>query len=61
MFRNDRVVFLSDATATNDDPDRGCGAMPAADIHDATQVILAASTAPVMSVNDLKARLSRRD
>jgi biuret amidohydrolase len=61
MFRNDRVVFLSDATATDDDPDRGWGAMPAADVHHATLVILAASTAHVMSVNDLKARIWRRD
>jgi len=30
MFRNYRVVFLSDATATYDYPDRGFGAMPIA-------------------------------
>jgi biuret amidohydrolase len=61
MFRNYRVVFLSDATATYDYPDRGFGAMPAAEIHHATLVILAASTAHVMSVKDMKARISRRD
>src|SRR5712664_4235693 len=57
MFRNYRVVFLSDATATYDYPDRGFGAMPAADIHHATLVILAASTAHVMSVKDMRMRL----
>ena len=55
MFRNYRVVFLSDATATYDYPDRGFGAMPAADVHHATLVILAASTAHVMSVEDMRA------
>jgi len=60
MFRNYRVVFLSDATATYDYPDRGFGAMPAADVHHATLVILAASTAHVMSVEDMRARISSR-
>src|SRR5437588_2125877 len=59
MFRNYRVVFLSDATATYDYPDRGFGAMSNADVHHATLVILAASTAHVMSVEDMKARISR--
>jgi len=58
MFRNYRVVFLSDATATYDYPDRGFGAMPNAEVHRATLVILAASTAHVMSVADLAARVS---
>jgi len=58
MFRNYRVVFLSDATATYDYPDRGFGGMPAADVHHATLVTLAASTAHVMSVKDMQARLS---
>lgn len=58
MFRNYRVVFLSDATATYDYPDRGFGPMPNADVHHATLVILAASTAHVMSVDDLIARLA---
>src|SRR5438874_12744538 len=60
MFRNYRVVFLSDATATYDYPDQGCGAMPAAEVHHTTLVILAASTAHVMSVKDMRARISRR-
>jgi len=61
MFRNYRVVFLSDATATYDYPDRGFGAMSNADVHHAMLVILAASTAHVMSVEEMKARISRRD
>ena len=61
MFRNYRVVFLSDATATYDYPDLGFGAMPNAQVHRATLVILAASTAHVMSVDDMQARISRRE
>ena len=61
MFRNYGVVFLSDATATYDYPDRGFGPMPAAEVHDATLVILAASTAHVMSVEEMSARISRPD
>src|SRR5712692_9043335 len=60
MFRNYRVVFLWDATATYDYPDRGFGWMPAADVHRATIVILAASTAHVMSVDDMRTRISSR-
>jgi len=59
MFRNYRVVFLADATATYDYPDHGFGSMPNPDVHHATLVILAASTAHVMSVADLGARLAR--
>jgi ureidoacrylate peracid hydrolase len=57
MFRNYRVVFLSDATATYDYPDRGFGSMPNEQVHQATLVILAASTAHVMSVADMAERL----
>jgi ureidoacrylate peracid hydrolase len=57
MFRNYRVIFLSDATATYDYPDRGFGAMPNADVHHATLVILAASTAHVMSVQGMRVRI----
>jgi hypothetical protein len=42
MFRNYRVVFLSDATATFDYPDRGFGSMP--------------NAAHVMPVADMAAR-----
>src|SRR5205823_6831106 len=58
MFRNYRVVFLSDATATYDYPDRGFGPLPNADVHHATLIILAASTAHVMSVADMSARVA---
>jgi biuret amidohydrolase len=60
MFRNYRVVFLSDATATYDYPDRGFGAMVNRDVHLATLIVLAASTAHVMSVTDLRSRLRSR-
>ncbi|HYZ22137.1 MAG TPA: isochorismatase family cysteine hydrolase [Rhodopila sp.] len=57
MFRNYRVVFLSDATATYDYPDRGFGPMPNEQVHHATLVILAASTAHVMPVAGMAERL----
>ena len=59
MFRNYRVVFLSDATATYDYPDCGFGPMPNEQVHHATLIILAASTAHVMPVADLHERLAR--
>jgi ureidoacrylate peracid hydrolase len=59
MFRNYRVVLLSDATATYDYPDRGFGPMSNADVHHATLVILAASTAHVMPLAELKTRVAR--
>jgi nicotinamidase-related amidase len=59
MFFNCRVVFLSDATATYDYPDRGFGSMPNAAVHHATLVILAASTAHVMSVAGMKSVILR--
>ncbi len=57
MFRNYRVVFLSDATATFDYPDVGFGAMPAADVHAATLAILAVSTAHVVPVEEMMSRV----
>jgi biuret amidohydrolase len=59
MFHNYRVVFLSDATATYDYPDRGFGRMANADVHHATLVVLAASTAHVMPVADFVAMVAR--
>jgi len=59
MFRNYKVVFLSDATATYDYPNCGFGVMPNADVHHATLVILAASTAHVMSVDDMRSRITK--
>ncbi len=58
LFRNYRVVFLADATASSDYPDRGYGAMPATQVHHATLVILAASTAHVMSVDEMCERIA---
>jgi biuret amidohydrolase len=60
MFRNYRVVFLSDATASYDYPDRGFGSMLADEVHHAAFVVLAASTAHVMAVDDMKAWMSSR-
>jgi ureidoacrylate peracid hydrolase len=59
MFRNYRVAFLSDATATYDYPDCGFGPMPNEQVHHATLVILAASTAHVMPVAELARRITR--
>src|ERR1700759_2021627 len=59
MFRNYRVVFLSDATATYDYPDCGFGSMPNEQVHQATLVILAASTAHVMPVAEMARRITR--
>ncbi len=58
MFRNYRVVFLSDATATYDYPDCGFGPMTNEQVHHATLVILAASTAHVMSVAEMASRIA---
>jgi nicotinamidase-related amidase len=56
LFRNYRVVFLSDATATFDYPDVGQGAMSASEVHKATLAILSVSTAHVMPVAELMQR-----
>jgi ureidoacrylate peracid hydrolase len=56
LFRDYKVVFLSDATGTFDYPDVGQGAMPAAEVHHATLVILALSTAHVMTTDEFIAR-----
>jgi nicotinamidase-related amidase len=56
LFRDYKVVFLSDATATFDYPDVGQGAMAAAEVHRATLVILSVSTAHVMTTEEFMAR-----
>ncbi len=56
LFRDYKVVFLSDATATFDYPDVGQGAMSADEVHRATLVILSVSTADVMIANEFMAR-----
>jgi biuret amidohydrolase len=60
LFRNYDVLFLSDATATYDYPDRGYGAMPNADVHHAALVVLACSTAKVMTTAEMIDRLPKR-
>jgi nicotinamidase-related amidase len=52
MFRNYKVVFLSDCTGTFDYPDVGQGAMSAEEVHRATLTILAFSTAHVMTADE---------
>ncbi|TAN27605.1 MAG: cysteine hydrolase [Actinomycetota bacterium] len=60
MFRNYKVAFLSDGTGTFDYPDVGYGAMSADDVHQATLVILAFSTAHVMTTDQFRDLVSRR-
>ena len=57
MFRNYKVVFLSDATGTYDYVDVGQGAMSADEVHRATLVVLAGSTADVMTAADFMKRV----
>ena len=56
LFRDYKVVFLSDATATFDYPDVGQGKMSADEVHRATLVILSVSTAHVMTADEFIAR-----
>jgi biuret amidohydrolase len=56
MFRDYKVVFLSDATGTFDYPDVGQGGMSASEVHRATLVILSVSTADVMTTQEFMAR-----
>jgi biuret amidohydrolase len=53
LFHNYGVIFLSDATGTFDYPDLGYGSMSAAEVHRASLVILAMSTAHVMTVDEM--------
>lgn len=57
MFRNYKVVFLSDATGTFDYPDVGQGAMSAEEVHRAILTVLAFSTAHVMTADNFIARV----
>ncbi|WP_028933298.1 cysteine hydrolase family protein [Pseudonocardia spinosispora] len=58
MFRDYHAVVLSDACATYDHPDLGHGAMSAAEVHAATLVVLAQSTADVMTSVEFTAKIS---
>lgn len=53
MFRNYKVVFLSDVTGTFDYPDVGQGSMTAEQVQKATLTILAFSMAHVMTSDQL--------
>lgn len=53
LFHNYGVIFLSDATGTTDFPDLEYGAMTAAEVHRASLIILAMSTAHVMTVDEM--------
>ncbi|MFC3226201.1 cysteine hydrolase family protein [Marinibaculum pumilum] len=57
MFRNYKVVFLSDATGSFDYPDVGQGALSAEEVHRATLTILAFSTAHVMTTDEFLSRM----
>jgi biuret amidohydrolase len=52
MFRDFKVVFLSDATATFDYSDVGQGKMSADEVHHAMLVILSVNTAHVMTTEE---------
>ena len=56
LFRDYKVVFLSDATGTFDYADVGQGGMAAAEVHRATLIILSVSTAHVMTTDEFIAR-----
>jgi ureidoacrylate peracid hydrolase len=53
MFRNYKVVFLSDGTGTVDYPDAGVGSLTADEVHQSTLVIMSNSTAHVMSCEEM--------
>ncbi|BEV15494.1 cysteine hydrolase [Herbaspirillum sp. DW155] len=57
MFLNYKTVFLSDVTGTFDYPDLGHGAMTAEQMHKATLIMLAFSTAHVMTAQQFQAKV----
>jgi ureidoacrylate peracid hydrolase len=59
MFRNFKTAVLSDCSATYDHPDLGHGAMSAEQVHAATLVVLAQSTADVMTSQEFVDRVER--
>jgi biuret amidohydrolase len=58
MFRNYEVVFLSDATGTYDYQDFGQGSMSRDEVHRSTLIVLASSTADVMTTKEFKSRVN---
>ena len=61
MFRDFKVVFLADATATFDYGDDGLGGLSSEQVHRASLIILGQSTADVMSVDEFVARVQREN
>src|SRR5215207_6614295 len=57
-FRDFQVIFLADATATNDYPDLGYGGMSADEVHRAMLVVLAKDTADVITTETFVARVA---
>ncbi len=55
MFRDYRVAFLSDCTATFAYPDLGYGALSADELHRSSLIVLAFSTAHVMTAAECMA------
>ncbi len=60
LFHDYEVVFLADATGTFDYPDLGYGALSAEEVHRASLVILAMSTAHVMTTEEMIGKTSAR-
>ncbi len=61
MFRDFKVIFLSDATGTFDYPDAGQGALSADEVHRSTLVILSLSTADVMTTEEFLAKVKAEE
>ena len=57
MFRDFKVIVLSDATAAPDYPDTGRGALSADEVHRSTLAILAQTTADVMTTGEFIERI----
>ncbi len=58
MFRDYRVAFISDCTATFDYPDVGYGGLSADELHRSTLIALAFSTAHVMTAAECMAKVT---
>ena len=60
MFRDFKVVFLADATATFDYGNDGLGGLTSRQVHQASLIILGQSTADVMTVDEFFGRVADR-
>ncbi|MGC0419367.1 isochorismatase family protein [Embleya sp. AB8] len=61
MFRDYWTVVIADACATYDHPDLGWGAMSADEVHRAALVVLAQSTADVVTAEQFVKRVAQTD